>query len=210
MKTGGSVVYWRNNSLYLNITNRCPNNCVFCVRQFQDGVFGFNLLLKKEPTIDEIISSFEKNYKTIFHEVVFTGFGEPFVRLSTLCSVAKEISRSLSDDCSIRIDTCGLAELLHPQENIVNKLRKTGITKLSISLNAENKEKYQQICRSIFGSKAYPSLLSFAQKCKEFFSVEFTVVAIPQIDILGCKLVAKKMGIPLRIRSYSGPPLVFE
>ena len=45
-----NYVYEFGDSLYLNITNRCPNNCEFCIRNIKDGVSGNDLWLLKEPT----------------------------------------------------------------------------------------------------------------------------------------------------------------
>ncbi|MEI6315075.1 MAG: hypothetical protein WCO89_09405 [Syntrophus sp. (in: bacteria)] len=41
-------------NLYLNITNRCSASCVFCIRNFCDGVYGYDLRLSKEPSEEEI------------------------------------------------------------------------------------------------------------------------------------------------------------
>lgn len=49
-----NYVYEFGDSLYLNITNRCPNNCEFCIRNIKDGVSGNDLWLLKEPTFQEL------------------------------------------------------------------------------------------------------------------------------------------------------------
>jgi len=49
-----SVVYHLENKFYLNITNRCTNECDFCLRKFKSGVAGFNLRLQREPTLQGI------------------------------------------------------------------------------------------------------------------------------------------------------------
>ena len=88
-KKSPSIVYWLENNLYLNITNKCSNNCYFCLRNFFDGVRGFNLKLEKEPTISEIIAELENVInRRNWREIVFCGFGEPLERLDCVLAVS--------------------------------------------------------------------------------------------------------------------------
>lgn len=89
-----SVVYWLENTLYLNITNKCHNNCYFCLRNFMNGVGGFNLKLQKEPSVNDVISELQNfiNMKN-WREIVFCGFGEPTERLDCLLEVVRWIKR---------------------------------------------------------------------------------------------------------------------
>lgn len=84
-----SIVYWLGENLYLNITNKCSNNCYFCLRNFRDGVGGFNLKLGKEPSVNEVINELRKvvNLKN-WNEIVFCGFGEPLERLDCVLEIA--------------------------------------------------------------------------------------------------------------------------
>jgi hypothetical protein len=59
-KEKARAVYWLDNNLYLNITNRCSNSCWFCFRNFKQGVGGFNLKLEEEPTPESIIHDLER------------------------------------------------------------------------------------------------------------------------------------------------------
>lgn len=201
-----NLVYWRDSSIYLNITNKCTNNCIFCVRNYQNGVFGFNLKLDHEPSKKEILNSFTEIISEKFQEVVFTGFGEPLARLDLVCSLAQEIKK-IKKEILIRIDTNGLGELINPGIDVIQKLRDGKIDALSISLNAENAEKYLQICKPKFGFESFKAILDFTSKAKQFFKLRFTVVAIPQIDITVCKQIADEFDIPLKIRHYSGPEI---
>jgi len=42
-----TICYEAFGNLYLNITNRCSANCVFCIRKSCDGVYGYDLRLSK-------------------------------------------------------------------------------------------------------------------------------------------------------------------
>ena len=204
-----SVIYWRKTSLYLNITNRCCNDCLFCVRKYRTGVFGFRLKLENDPLEDDIIQELRENLSNKFEEVVFTGFGEPLERLAVVESIAKEI-RKINLKIPIRLDTNGLGELINPEMNVLAILKKSGITHISISLNASNKEIYNKLCRPRFGLKSFNAIIDFAKKAKKDFVVNFTVVNVPLINIEACKRLAENLEIPLKIREYSGPKIRFN
>ncbi len=86
------TVYWLENKLYLNITNKCSNHCIFCIRNFKKGVANFNLKLDVEPTAATVTSELEQAlYGGNWKEIVFCGFGEPTAKLDTLLEVARWI-----------------------------------------------------------------------------------------------------------------------
>ena len=55
----GTVSYKIRNSLYLNLTQRCTADCVFCTRLTKPVVQGYNLALKREPTAKEVWESID-------------------------------------------------------------------------------------------------------------------------------------------------------
>lgn len=70
-KMTNNYVYEFGDSLYLNITNRCPNNCEFCIRNIKDGVSGSELWLLKEPTYQELVDDLSMYDLKKYKEVVF-------------------------------------------------------------------------------------------------------------------------------------------
>ena len=55
------IVYTYGNSVYMNITNKCPCSCVFCIRSNGDGLGSAeSLWLKKDPTLEEIEDEINK------------------------------------------------------------------------------------------------------------------------------------------------------
>jgi hypothetical protein len=54
-----TAVYWLDNTLYLNITKQCPNNCYFCFKHYKQGVGGFNLKLNTQPSVQEITAQLD-------------------------------------------------------------------------------------------------------------------------------------------------------
>lgn len=196
-----SVVYWLDNTLYLNITNKCSNECYFCIRKFWKGVGGFNLKLESAPSTDQIIRELQKHvHRRMWEEVVFCGFGEPLSRLDTVLEVTKWIRRHTV--LSVRVDTNGHGYLLNPGRNVVEELRKAGVNRLSVSLNAHDNHTYQAVCKPRF-ENAFQSVLDFIRKAKEAgIEVEVTAVQIPEIDARKMRKMVNMLGVKFRLRRY--------
>jgi len=200
-----SIVYRLEDNLYLNITNKCSNNCYFCLRNFRDGVGGFNLKLEKEPATSEIIGELENVInRRNWREIVFCGFGEPLERLDCVLEVSRWIKRHYGKIVTIRVDTNGQAFLLNKGRNVVEELKMAGVDKVSISLNAHDEETYNQVCRPVFVN-AFESVLDFIKKAKELLDVEVTTVRIPEVDISKVGEIAKGLGVKFRVREYIQP-----
>ena len=53
-----TIAYPVKRGLYLNITNRCPCACEFCIRKNAAGAYGSDpLWLEREPTVGEILAA---------------------------------------------------------------------------------------------------------------------------------------------------------
>lgn len=196
-----TILYEVSKNLYVNVTNKCPCNCVFCIRKNGDGAYGSDSLwLEHEPTIDEIIQEFQKHDLSKYDEVVFCGYGEPLMRLDVVIASCKYI-RSVSQ-IPIRLNTNGLANLIYGR-NVTSDL-KGCFDIISISLNAGCEESYQKVTQPSFKQGAYKSMLEFAVDCKKITSkVMFTVVdVISKEEIELSQQVADSLDIPLRVRTY--------
>jgi TatD family-associated radical SAM protein len=160
-----------------------------------------SLWLETEPTVEEIIGEFEKYDLAQFNEIIFCGFGEPLTRLDDVLEVAKYL-KNRSKDTPIRVNTNGLADLIHKKETA--PLLKDLIDTVSISLNASNAEEYFRLTRNEFGIESYDAMLKFAVICKEYVSnVVMTVVdCIGQEEIYACQAVCDTIGVPLRVRPF--------
>lgn len=76
------IVYTYRGKVYLNLTNRCPCSCTFCIRSNADGLGSADTLWhKSDPTAEEITAAIESFDFSGFPEVTFCGYGEP------LCTV---------------------------------------------------------------------------------------------------------------------------
>ncbi len=195
------ITYMLGNNLYINLTNRCPNRCSFCIRDHANGL-GYDLWLEKEPTAAEVIQSIE-NCKEPFNAVVFCGYGEPILRLPEIITIAKYLKEK-DPERKIRINTNGQADLIWGR-NIAPDL--TGlIDAVSISLNAADAQTYQAICQSAYGEKAYDAMLNFAAECVQVIpEVILSVVdTISEEEIARCAEIAGTIGTDFRIRHYDG------
>jgi TatD family-associated radical SAM protein len=187
-------------NLYINLTNRCWNDCQFCLRRGSNGVGGHYLWLKKEPSVQDVVG--QMGSLKDYGEIVFCGFGEPMMRLDTLLKVAaycKEYGKS------VRIDTSGLANLYYG-EDITPRLEGL-VDTVSISLNATNARDYEAICYPQFGEESYEGMLAFAHYSKTHVkNVIFTVIDnMSDEQIERSRRIADELGVTLRIREYIEP-----
>ena len=197
-----TVTYEGRNAIYVNITNRCPCACVFCLRHNKDHVFNADSLwLEREPTVKEICDSIDAWDLTKYDELVFCGYGEPTERLDDLLAVAAYVKEK--GNTKIRINTNGLADLIHG-EKTARKLKGL-IDTVSISLNATNKEDYLKLVRPKFGIDSYDAMLSFAKDCTEYVpEVVMTVVDVvtSKEEQEKSRKICESIGATLRIRPY--------
>jgi GTP 3',8-cyclase len=142
------TVYWLDETLYLNITNRCSNNCWFCIRNFKKGVGGFNLKLEQEPSAAAVLEELE-NEVTLrrWNEIVFCGFGEPTARLDVLLQVTRWIRKRFAGAFMIRLNTNGQGYILNKGRHVSEELKVAGVNKVSVSLNGYDAETYNANCR---------------------------------------------------------------
>lgn len=199
-----TVVYEVKDGLYVNLTNRCPCACAFCIRNNGDGAYGSDSLwLDREPDADEVSAAIVAAHPERFAEIVFCGYGEPTERLDVLLEVAGRLKRDYPD-IPVRVNTNGLADLI---AGVSVAARFEGLVdSLSISLNAANAEEYAALCRPRFGLESYGAILRFAKEVKRYVpSVVMTVVAAPGFTdekLAACRAVCERIGVPLRVRDY--------
>ena len=198
-----TVAYRVGNGLYVNLTNRCPCACTFCIRQNGSGAYGSDSLwLEREPTGDEVRASIEANLGDC-RELVFCGYGEPTERLDVLLEIAAWF-RTAHPDIPIRVNTNGLSDLIagEPTAHRFKGLVDT----VSISLNAPTAEEYAALCRPKFGAAAYPAMLKFAAEVKPY--VGTVVLSVVGTDALtpekeaACRRIAASLGVALRVRHF--------
>lgn len=197
-----TITYPVNKGLYINMTNRCPCNCTFCLRHNAEGVYGSDSLwLDREPTVQEVCDSVDTWDLPQFDEVVFCGYGEPTERLEDLLLVAKYIKAK--GDIKIRINTNGLADLIWQKQTAPSL--KGLIDTVSISLNTPNQEDYLKVVRPKFGAGSYDAMIRFAKDCTAYVpNVVMTVVDVvtSKEEQEQCGKICENIGARLRVRPF--------
>ena len=195
-----TITYTIGNSLYVNVTNRCSNRCDFCIRNNGDTVGDSgSLWLDREPTVEEIFADIEKRDLTGFTEIVFCGYGEPLERLDDVLAVARKIRAA--SPIRIRVNTNGQSDLINGRRTAPEL--KGLIDVVSVSLNASDANKYDRICHSRFGRRAFDAMLAFAADCRQYVpEVVLTVVdCIGAEEVEKCREVARRTGVEYRVRA---------
>ena len=199
-----TITYQAKNAVYVNLTNRCPCNCTFCIRRAGPGVYGSDSLwLEREPTADEVATALDAVDLAKFREIVFCGYGEPTERLDVLLGAAEHV-KCRDAGVRVRVNTNGLSDLVNGRPTAA--LFKGKVDCLSISLNTDDPAEYLALCRPKFGDAAYPALLQFAREAASFVpEVVMTVVGEPVTDPAKqarCRALAESLGAKLRVRAY--------
>lgn len=202
MQKAMNISYEIGNKLYLNITNKCPCNCTFCIRNNGDGAYGSDpLWLEHQPTIDEVIANLKTRDLDSYAEIIFCGYGEPTCELEILKTTAAYI-RSVSKT-PIRLNTNGLGNLVNKRD--IAPDFEGLLDTVSVSLNASDSEAYDKVTRPSFkGVDCFEEMLKFAERVKLFVpNAMLTVVdVIGEEEIAKSQAIADKVGIQLRVREY--------
>lgn len=196
-----TILYEVGEGLYVNLTNKCPCACTFCIREEGDGAYGSDSLwLQHEPSYEEIIEAFKKVDLKKYKEIVFCGYGEPLTRVDMIVRVCDYIHSVCN--LKIRVNTNGLGDLIHGKE--IEPLLEGKVDVVSISLNAPNAEDYVKVTKPRFGLPSFDAMLHFASECKKYVpEVIFTVVdCIPEEQIEASRKIAEEIGVSFRIREF--------
>ncbi|MBR1396992.1 MAG: TatD family nuclease-associated radical SAM protein [Selenomonadaceae bacterium] len=189
-------------NLYVNITNQCNCDCVFCLRQKKQMARESSLWLEKEPSIDEIKTELVKAPWNLIKEVVVCGFGEPTLRMNELISTLKFVKSNYSN-IPTRLNTNGLGELANCR-NIAADFKDI-LDTASISLNASTAERYLKLTRAKYGIESYEAMLTFAEHMKPYVpNVVLTIVdhVNSEEEIEKCRQICESRNLNLRVRAY--------
>ena len=205
--------------MFINVVHACPNACFFCVDFKGDTFFGFDLKNRSPYNADQIIAAVEKYpQRQAITEVYFCGIGEPLLRYDAVMEAAKHIRQLFPPQTVLAINTSGTFFLRNPRVDFASHF-----DLIQVSLNAENEEKYNAICRPKI-SGAYRALMAFLHDLRAYLDesdipcrVELSVVDpsdvenlpvrersmqdIPKPDFDACRKIAESFGWPLKIKS---------
>ena len=204
------LVYLLDGKIYINLTNRCTNDCIFCLRKDKDDVVGQTLWLDDEnSTTDDVIKQFELKRNELltthnlpFKEVIFCGYGEPMLKFDVMKQVAKYI-KDKYPETKIRVNSNGHANYVY-KKNVVPECKGL-IDEFSVSLNGSTKEEYDELSQPKF-DEAYDEMKKFIKACSdEGISVVASVVEGYKgrhLDLEKCEEIAKSLGAKFRVREW--------
>lgn len=196
------ILYTYKDNVYLNITNKCPCACTFCIRSQKNAIGSAdNLWLEHNPDFDEVKNAIDNFDFTGYNEVIFCGYGEPTNAFDLLIKVAQYIRNKMN--IKIRVNTNGLGSLINERD--ISQELCQNVDAVSISLNCSNEEEYNKVVRPKFGIKSYSAMLDFAKNCKKYTDdVMLSVVdVIGEQEVAKCQSIADDLGIKLRVRKFS-------
>ena len=196
---GVSILYRYGSTWYINMTNRCPCRCTFCVRNSTRRLGDADdLWLDHEPSVGEVMAEIRSRASDA-KEIVFCGYGEPTERLGDLLEIAGRIHAET--EARVRLDTNGLGNLVNGRD-IVPDLAQV-LDAISISLNAPDSDEYMEVCGPRFGEDSYPSLIAFIEEAKDLIpDVTVSVVggSISEESEEECRRMAERWGVRFRVR----------
>lgn len=195
------IIYTYKNNVYLNITNKCPCACTFCIRNKTNAIGdASSLWLDHSPSFEEVRQAIDDFDFSDCKEAVFCGYGEPTSSLDVLIKAAVYLR---DKGIKTRLNTNGLGSLINNRD--ISKEICNNIDSISISLNCSSKEDYLETVKPKFGINSFDAMLEFAEKCRACTQN----VALSVVDVIGkdeikkCQKIADRLNIPLRVRKYS-------
>jgi TatD DNase family protein len=194
------VVYKIRDSLYINVTDKCSSDCIFCPRFDDKTVKGYDLTLERDPEVADVLREVSA-HKGAFKEICFCGLGEPLMRFEFVLDTAKRLKEK-DPAIKLRIDTNGQGNLIN-KKNILPDL-KGHIDKICVSLNAHNAETYHAIVKPHFPGDVYREVKDFILEAKKYIpEVEVTCLDFPGVDVAAVKRIAQEeLGVAFRLRYY--------
>lgn len=196
------LAYVLGDALYLNLTSACTLACAFCPK-IRDGdwvVGGYDLRLARNPSAEEVWAAARRAGLEGRSEVVFTGLGEPTLRLDVLLELVRRLKAA--GVRRVRLDTDGLASLREGRD-VAPLLAAAGLDAVSVSLNAADAETYARWCPSRYGGRAYGAVQAFIRSCVGAIpDVAASAVALPGLSEADCRRAAESLGARFRWRPY--------
>ena len=201
-----SSAYQYGQNLYLNLTERCPTDCTFCIKNSAGRRFhGSDLSLEKDPEVDEVWADIlEHTGRRLYDEFVFCGYGESTYRLGVVLEITRRLKHRYPRSY-FRLNTVGLAGAIWHRD-IVPELAAAGLTSVNVSLNTADPVQWLKLHRprAELRSIGFESVLDFVRSCVlSDLLMTVTAVDLPGVDIPAVRNLASSLGASFLAR----PPL---
>jgi TatD family-associated radical SAM protein len=175
---------------HLNITNRCTLQCAHCPKFHGDWTFeGYDLRLMREPTVSELVDAVGN--PALWNEVVFSGYGEPTLRLYDVLEISRRIHERGG---RVRLETDGLANVFFGRD--ITPDLEGNIDTLVVALKAQDSQTYERLCRPKVRN-AHQAVLDFVRRARAFVpEVILTVLSNhDEVDIEACHNIARNLNV---------------
>lgn len=211
-----TLVYSINNepnpeTVYVNLTNACTNSCVFCLREQKDDVCGAEMWHDDKYTLEDVIEQFNhymlsnSNNLASDHkvkEVVFCGYGEPFLKKDMMKAFAQYLRKNYPE-IKIRVNTNGHANAVY-KTNVAEEFKDL-LDAVSVSLNSDNAEQYNEICQPKI-ENAFEAVKDFLKSCNEVGIKTYASIVTGfderEINVENCEKIAHELGAEFRNREF--------
>ncbi len=183
-------------SLYINVTNRCNANCAFCNRKKNAVIKGYDLKMKKSEEPDESIYIKEIGDPKDYNEIVFCGYGEPTIRWEVVKEVAAYVKKNGG---KTRMNTNGHGSFITKRD--IAPEMKGLLDTVSISLNSVDPLQYAELMQ--VDQKLHSEMIDFAAKAKNYATVVMSIVGLNEVDKEKAKkFVLDEIGVNYRERTF--------
>ncbi len=207
-KTKPAIVYRYGQGAYINLTNRCPTACAFCIkRRWEMDYRGSNLDLGgAEPSPADITAALSREYAAApFRETVFCGYGEPTMRFGELKEVCRILRAGevagVPRDMRVRLNTNGLANLVTGRDAAAELAGL--VDSVHVSLNTPDPAAWLEMMRPApqYAAKGFKSVLDFIRSAAAVMKETVaTAVEKPELDKERFSDLARELGAEPRFR----------
>lgn len=200
-----TLAYRYKDGLYINLTNKCPTACRFCIKfTWKMRYRGYDLKLGgQEPTVEQALAAIdEAQRERPFNEIVFCGYGESTYRLADMLAICEEV-RKRYPKARRRLNTIGLGDLINGRP--ISPELAGRLDSVSVSLNTADPEQWIQIHNPSkrFAARGFKAVQRFIRECAAAVpDTTATAVEQPGIDIPACRRLAESLGARWRERPH--------
>lgn len=205
---GKNIIYYKSgeDELSVNITNRCPNNCCFCIRDRFYGWGELNLYLEDEPSLCEILGEISKSLKENRNivKVKICGYGEPIIRIKLLPKIISIIKKE-HPKIIVQLATSGWP--LYDIEDGIHYFKesvKNGLDIVYLGMHATDIENYAKKVRpNISPKKAFNRVVEFIKLSKSLnLKVVCAFVDLDDLSLSEIKNFTKELNCEYDIRNF--------
>lgn len=202
-----ALAYRFRGGLYLNLTNRCPTACSFCVKRAWNWSYrGRDLRLgRQEPSAGRVWEAVEREAaRGPFRELVFCGYGESTYRLPQMIELAGAARRRFST-VRLRLNTIGLGNLIWGRD-ITGELA-ASLDAAAVSLNTADPDQWLELHAPLpaFRAGGFAGVLEFIRLCAASgLETTVTAVAQPGVDLKAVRRLSRGLRASFRARPFLG------